>query len=226
MGNQTAARETLRTFQRLREREKEGLAAQDANYDNDKEMRSVAAGFHTDAAAFFFQHGREDLAEAHLKQAVRVAPREVDAWEMLAGFYLKTGALTSAKEVYENLTRLRPGEAGYHASLGTLLLRLKDNDAAVVELKKALELNPNQLEALDHLARICLGTRRELPEALALCRRCVSLQPTAANYDLLAQACYLNAQYDEARAASAQAVQLDPASTLYREHHRRLNEKP
>jgi predicted Zn-dependent protease len=121
-------------------------------------MRHVTAGFHVDAADFFFEHGRKDLAEAHLKQATQVAPAEVQACEILAQLYLKG--------------------------------------------------------------------RRELPEALALCRRCVSLQPTAAHYDLLAQACSLNGHSDEARDASAQAVRLDPNKAVYLEHYRRFNEKP
>jgi Flp pilus assembly protein TadD len=128
--------------------------------------------------------------------------------------------------VYENLTRLRPNQAIYRVRLGTLLLRLKDDAAAEKELKKALELDPNQREALNYLAQIYLGTHRNLPEALALCRRCVSLQPTAANYDLLALACYLNGQSDEARTAATEAVRLDPSKAEYREHFRRLNEKP
>jgi protein O-GlcNAc transferase len=226
IGHDAAARETLKTFQRLRERAKENLAAQDAAYDNDQEIRHVAAGFHTDAAVFFFQHNRQDLAEAHLKQATHVAPQEVSVYETLAGFYMKTGALASARGVYENLTRLRPNQAIYRVRLGSLLMRLKDDGAAVEEFKKALELDPNQIEALSHLAQIHLRARRELPEALILCRRCVSLQPTAANYDLLAQACFLNGQGGEARGASAKAMQLDPGAAVYREHNQRFNQTP
>jgi tetratricopeptide (TPR) repeat protein len=158
IGDKEAARETLQTFQRLRVGDKESLLAQDANYDNEREMRHVTAGFHLDAADFFFERGRKDLAEAHLKQATQVAPAESQACEILAQLYLQG--------------------------------------------------------------------RRELPAALTLCRRCVSLQPTAAHYDLLARACFLNGQNDEARAASARAVRLDPNQAVYREHYRRFNEKP
>ncbi len=224
IGDKIAAAATLKTFLRLRERAKASLAAQDADYDNEKEMRRIAAGFHTDAAAFFFQHGRQDLAEAHLKQAARVNPDEVKSHETLAAFYLKTGALGSAKEEYENLTRLRPKQAVYRVRLGLVLVRLKDEAGAAEELKQALELDPNQLDALDNLARLCLGARRDLPEAVILCRRSVTLQPTAANYDLLAQACYLNGQNGDARAASDQAARLEPGNAVYREHRQRFGE--
>jgi tetratricopeptide (TPR) repeat protein len=157
IGDKEAARQTLNTFQQLRVGDKASLIAQDALYDNDKQMRHVAEQFHMDAADFFFEHGRQDLAESHLKQAIVVAPGEIQACEILARIYIRG--------------------------------------------------------------------RRELPEALELSRRCVTLQPTAANYDLVAQACYLNGQSDEARAASAQAVRLDPGNAAYLEHNRRLNAK-
>ncbi len=158
IGDKAASEETLKTFQRLRVGDKENLVAQDANYDNEKEMRRLTARFHTDAADYFFERGREDLAEAHLKQATVVAPDDVQAYVLLA--------------------------------------------------------------------RLLLRERKELPEALSLGRRCVALQPSAANYDLLAQVSALNGQSDEARDASAQAVRLAPANPAYIDHNRRFSQKP
>jgi tetratricopeptide (TPR) repeat protein len=158
IGDKEAARKTLETFQRLRVSDRESLLTQDAQYNNEKEMRRIAAGFHTDAAAFFFERGRKDLAEIHLRQATIVAPAEGQAYEILARLYL--------------------------------------------------------------------AEHRQLPEALNYSRRCVSLQPTPAHYDLLAQACNLNGLSEEARAASAQAVRLDPGNAAYLAHLRRLNQTP
>jgi tetratricopeptide (TPR) repeat protein len=158
VGDKGAAAESLKSFQRLRVGEKENLVTQDARYDDDKEMRRLAARFHTDVADYFFERGREDLAEAHLKQAVHVAPDDAQAYILLA--------------------------------------------------------------------RIYLNARRELPHALELCRRCVTLQPSPANFDLLAQVCFLNGRSDEARDASAQAVRLDPRNPVYADHARRFSQKP
>ena len=226
LGNENAAQESLKTFQQLKQKEKQVLAANDTAYDDRQVMRSAAAGFHMDAGTFFFQQGHPDLAEAHLRQAMHINPDDVRPCEMLAGYYLRTGALPPAREMYEDLTRLRPQQAAYHVNLGTVLLRLKEYPAAAEELKRALELDPKQPEALNNLARFYLGARRDLPEALALCRRLIDLEPTAANYDLLAQVCHASGQANEARAASAQAVERDPNNPIYREHQRRLAPNP
>ncbi|HEX4646942.1 MAG TPA: tetratricopeptide repeat protein [Verrucomicrobiae bacterium] len=226
LGDQNASKKTLENFQQLKQKEKQTLAANDAAYDDQKIMRSVTVGFHTDAGTLFFQRGRADLAEAHLRQAVRIDPKAVQPCEMLVGYYSRTGALPSAREMYENLTRLRPQQTTYHVNLGTVLLRLKEYPAAAEELKRALELDPKQPEALNNLTRFYLGARRELPEALTLCRRLIDLEPTAANYDLLAQVCYANGQTNDARVASAQAVERDPNNPIYRERQRHLTPNP
>ncbi|MGO8700610.1 MAG: tetratricopeptide repeat protein [Limisphaerales bacterium] len=158
IGDHAAAQQTLQTFQRLRVNDKADLMAQDASYDNEKEMRRIALEFHLDAADFFLRRRRIDLAEAHLKQATVVAPDDAQAYEVLARMYL----------------------AG----------------------------------------------RRELPIALAFSRRCASLQPTAAHYDVLALACEANGLRNEARQAVDQAVRLEPGNAVYLKHQQRLNQNP
>jgi Flp pilus assembly protein TadD len=92
----------------------------------------------------------------------------------------------------------------------------------VEQLKRALQLEPNQPEALNNLARFYLGRRGNLPEALQLSRRLVESDPTAAHYDLLGWALYASGQVKEARDAAAQAVALDPAKAIYRDHYEQL----
>lgn len=189
-------------------------------------MRTLAAGFHTDAAALLFKQQQAELAEAHLQQACRVAPQEPRSHEMLASAYRKTSRLSAARAVYEAMVRTWPSNAAYRVNLGTLLLQMKEPTAAVPELKRALELDPKQPAALANLARCYLGARRETVEALGLCLRLVDLEPTAANYDLLGWAYYANGQAREARKFTAKAVEREPTNPTYREHLRRLEAAP
>ncbi len=225
-GDPDAARESLRTFQLLKQKEKADLDARNTGYDDEKFMRVLAAGFHTEVGELFLQEQQPARAEAHLRQAIRIAPQEPRGYEVLAALLVQTGRLPEARGVYEALVRMQPKQANYRLNLGTVLLQLKDYPAAVEQWKSALELDPRQPEALGNLARFYLGARRDLPEALGLCRRLVELQPAAASYDLLGWACYVNGQTNEARAAAAQAVERDPTNTVYRERYQRLQPQP
>ena len=222
LGAAEAARDSMKTFQQLKQLEKADLDAKNTGYDDEKLMRVLAAGFHTEVAELFLRKQQAALAEAHLRQAVRIAPQEPRGYEVLAALLVQTGRLAEARGLYEALVRLKPRQAGYRLNLGTVLLQLKDHAAAMEELKRALELDPEQPEALGNLARFYLSARRDLPEALGLCRRLVELQPTAASYDLLGWACYVNGQTNEARAAGAQAVEREPTNAVYRERYQRL----
>lgn len=225
-GNPAAAETALTTFRQLKQQEMTELDARNSRYDDEKFMRALTASFHTEVAGYLLRRQQTPLAEAHLRQAVRVAPEEFAAHEMLAGLLLKTGRLAEARPVCEALVRLRPKTAIYHVNLGTLLLQLKDYPAAETELRRALELDPVQPAALNNLARHLLSTQRDLPEALACCRRLVELQPTAASYDLLGWALYANGHTHDARVAAARAVERDPTNAVYRARLEKLQQQP
>jgi tetratricopeptide (TPR) repeat protein len=226
LGDQAGAKAATEAFQKLKQKEKTTLDEQNATYDNEKAMRILAAGFHTDVAAFFLQRQDESLAETNLLRAIKIAFEEPRAYEALASLRMKNGKWEAARGVCEELVRRWPKQAAYRVNLGTILLRLKDYPAAISELKRALDLDPNQVEALNNLVRFHLGARQNPVEALGWCRRLVLLQPTAANYDLLGWALYANGQVQEARQASAEAVRKDPQNPVYQERKRRLDSLP
>ena len=226
LGDVDGARRSLETFRELKQQEKAELDARNTGYDDERFMRALAAGFHTEVAGLLLRQQQSSLAEAHLRQAVLIAPAEPAAYEMLAGLLVKVGRPAEAREPCEALVRLRPSQATYQVNLGTLLLRLGDHPAALQALRRALDLDPAQPAALNNLARYYLGARREPAEALELSRRLADVQPTAASYDLLGWALYANGSTNEARAAAARAVELDPANPVYRERLERLGPQP
>lgn len=226
LGERESAQKTFAVFQKLKREEKTAADAKNAARDNDEEMRAVVSGYHIELAAFYLQRRRTDLAEEHLRQAVSIAPNETMGHESLAAFYLQTGRISEAKPPCETLATLRPDDVTYRVNLGSVLLQLGDHAAAVAHLQRALALDPNQTEALHNLTRFYLGRRQNVGEALGLCRRLTDLQPTAANFDLLAWAFYANGQSANARAASARSVEKEPENATYRERYRRLQQVP
>jgi tetratricopeptide (TPR) repeat protein len=226
VGAGEAARDSMKRFNELKSEEKAELDRRNTGYDDEAFMRALAAGFHTDVAEFLVRKQQVQLAEAHLRQAVRIDPRGPRGYEVLAGLLVQAGQLGEARELYAALVELRPARAGYHLNLGTVLLQLGDHEAGAAELQRALELDPLQPEALRNLSRFQLSARRDLPGALNLCRRLVESKPTAASYDLLAWALYANGRIDEARDAAGHAAELEPTNPGYRERYQRLQAKP
>ena len=226
MGDPEAGRKTLQLFQRLHNKEKASLTAENDAYDDAEHLRSLAANFHTEAATLLLQRHQAASAEAHLRQALFIAPEEVSTRELLLALHLEEGQFPAARTNCEELVRLRPKQASYRSTLARLFLQANDLPHAVEQLKETLALDPKQPEALEHLARCYLAGRQNLPEALALCQRLVALEPSAAHHDLLGRAAYANRRPEEARAACAQAVTLDPTNTVFQEHLRRLSPLP
>jgi tetratricopeptide (TPR) repeat protein len=226
LGNREAAQRALDEFKRLKQVEKQGMGtgADDGNYDNAQEMRSFTADIHAQIARLLIAQGQAALAEAHLRQALAISPRQVNALETLGTLYLRTGRLTEARPLLEQLVELRPRQVSDAVNLGTLLLQLKDYRPAVAQLKRALQLDGDQVQALNNLARFYLSSKVEVPEALALCQRLVAVAPEAENYDLLGWAYYANGQLKDALAATAQAVAKEPGNAAFVERHRRLTE--
>lgn len=226
LGLAGAAQESLQRFQELKRKEQTELDVENVSLDDAKTMQALAASFHIEMAGLSLKQRQPAPAEAHLRQAVRIDPEEPHGREMLASLLLQTGQLAEARAEYQKLVQLRPAQVAYRLNLGTVALQLKDYPAAITEWKRALELDPRQPEALANLARFYLSARRDLPEALALCRRLVEVRPAGASYDLLGWAFYANGQTNQARAAAAQAVERDPENAVYRERLRKLTPAP
>lgn len=100
---------------------------------------SVAAGQFADA-----------LAEYH--EALRIAPRNVDAEIGLAQAYRGVRNFDAAKQTLEQARREHPKSAAPLAMLGDLDLELQTYDAAIAQLSAALALEPANVDARNRLA--------------------------------------------------------------------------
>ena len=78
--------------------------------------------------AGIIEHGRDDVI-----------------WLLETGFvYLEMGQTEAARETFEGLVALEPGQATYHAALGQVLTEEGNLSEARRALRKAVELDPGQ----------------------------------------------------------------------------------
>ena len=226
LDNRDQARVTLQKFNELKRQEQQAADTRNLSRDDTQNVEALVATFHTDLATVFLRRGQAEPAEDHLRQAIALAPDQALAYSLLATHLFQTQRAPIARPLLEELVRLDPADLTYRVNLGTLLLQLGEPEPAVEHLTHALQLDPNQPEALNNLARFFLGQRRNLADALEYSRRLAATHPIATSFDLLGWAAFANGLLEEARAATARAAELDPANPVYRQRLERLETKP
>jgi serine/threonine-protein kinase len=120
-----------------------------------------------------------------------IAQDAVEGGAVALGPKAKTAALRAVE--------LDGGSPQAHAALGAVLFHLYwDWAGAERELRRALELDPNELEALDYHSRLCITVGR-FPEAITARTRAIELDPLSTFPRWQLGAAYLWArQYDAA----------------------------
>jgi tetratricopeptide (TPR) repeat protein len=113
----------------------EFVAAQRFNADR-PEARSTLG-------AFYARRGRNSEAEAEYKAALRLSPQFAGASINLADLYRQTGREGDGQAVLQDAVKIVPDDGGLHHALGLSLVRLKRLDEALVELRRAADLDRN-----------------------------------------------------------------------------------
>jgi predicted CXXCH cytochrome family protein len=114
----------------------EFVAAQRHNADR-PEARSTLGHFYA-------RRGLAAEAEAEYKAALRLSPQFAPAAINLADLYRQRGRDGDGEEVLRAAIDASPRHAGLHHALGLTLTRLKRNDGAIAELRRAAEIEPER----------------------------------------------------------------------------------
>ena len=125
---------------------------------------------------------RDGLA---LVERVAVQRNAADAYALAGKTWLKLGEPDKALKDLEEAVRLNPGADGIYTLRGVAREGSFDNAGAEADLRKALDQNPNDLEAAVHLGAI-LYNRRDLPAAKTWLDRALQIDPSSlfARYEL------------------------------------------
>ena len=124
------------------------------------------------------QIGRYDEAAQQLQQVVKMDPNFAPGWATLAvvknfGVLSQTDAIKTAEADARRAITLAPNLAAGHAALG---LALGHGPAAQASLRRALQLDPNDIEAMNWLAN-SLDNKTQKDEKLQLYSRIAEIEP-------------------------------------------------
>jgi len=151
-----------------------------------------------------------DASKAYEK-ALKKAPKELAALNLLADAQLNLGKNARALETAHKATALKPDMPSTWMVKGSAQRRLGKYNDAITSLKTALELKPDYADALMTLA----GTLRDagrLDEAIDAYESLLEMAPDMAMaYYNLANALHADGQGDEAVFAYESAIEHDPS---------------
>jgi predicted TPR repeat methyltransferase len=122
------------------------------------------------------RQGRRDEAIDFVKRALKLAPRNADAWNNLGNMLLAANDEKAAELAYTNTTNLKPDNAEAWYNLANLFRRQRRRDDAVRCYKRVLDLNPKFAGAYENIALLLLRIGR--PDLTAdVYRRWLTAEP-------------------------------------------------
>ena len=161
---------------------------------------------------------RESLerAIAAFEQATQHDPEYANAWAALGGAYNLKGSFLSlrdltkkAVETEQRALAIDPDHADAHAWLGSALLALGRTDDAIVELKRAVKLDPENGQVHQGLARAYWVGKGDFAAAIPEFERAIELNPEAGySYLQLGLLLAWEGRYEQAEEVCRRAVDL------------------
>ncbi len=217
------ARKHRQKFQELKAADRKARKDQrDALLDEVRREREHVAGSHTDAGHVYLGYGDAGKAQRLWLRAATLDPKNTACRGALATLYQRANRPTAALEICRQIEAVEPENPINYLRIGFLCRQLQRPDAAEEAFRKVLQLAPQRPEGYAALAQLYLQTDRQLAEAKTLAARAVELQPSAANYGTLAEACQKNGDLRGGLSALQRALQLDPDNAKYRRMHQRI----
>lgn len=166
---------------------------------------------------------RFEEARAHLDAMIKANPKDMDAVIALARIQHARKMFDACAGTYGQAIDLLPKVGKPNWTLfyfrGICNERNKNWPAAEVDLKKALELNPEQPQVMNYLGYSWVDQGTYLDQGLDLIRRAAALRPDDGSIvDSLGWAYYRLGRYDDAVTELERAVELMPQDPVINDH--------
>lgn len=93
---------------------------------------------------------------------------------------MEEGKIEEAKKIYEGLTVISPDDYYFHSVLGAIYQRLNDNDGALKEYDRAIELKPDDIPSIVNSAEVLLNSGK-LIESSERLKKAIELDKSGEN---------------------------------------------
>jgi tetratricopeptide (TPR) repeat protein len=194
-----------------------------ALYDSVPESSPLRVNADVQASLLLESMGKTKDASEHLQAVVAAYPRNADALTALANLQRSRKLYNEAVSTYTRALEI-PGTPEKSKWLlyyyrGIANERRKNWPAAEADLKKALELNPDQASVLNYLGYSWVDQGMNVDEAFRMLRRAVDLKSRDGYIvDSLGWAYYRLGRWDDAMRELEKAIDLKPADPVINDH--------
>ena len=204
------------------ERMKQEEAAIDL-YDSVPKDSALRVNADVQAALLLETLGKSKEATEHLAAVVDANPKNQEALTALGNLQRSRKLFNEAADTYSRVIALqqKPDKSQWllYYYRGIANERRKNWPAAEADLKKALELNPDQPLVLNYLGYSWVDQGVNLDEAFKMLRRAVDLrQRDGYVVDSLGWAYYRLGRYDDAVRELEKAIDLKPSDPVINDH--------
>jgi len=115
-------------------------------------------------------------AETEYKAALRLSPQYASAAINLADLYRQLGRDAEGENVLRSAIAISPEQGGLHHALGLTLTRLKQPEAALIELRRAAELEPDRAR-YPYVYAVALHSAGRRSDAIELLKKSLARHP-------------------------------------------------
>jgi tetratricopeptide (TPR) repeat protein len=166
---------------------------------------------------------RNDAAIAELKALTVSDPADLEAWTALGDTYRSTQKFAEASDAYDHaialLSPVKAKDWPIYFARAVSEEGAKNWNAAEVDLKRALQLAPNEPAVLNYLGYSYVDQNRNITEALAMLEKARSLRPTDGYItDSVGWAYFKLGRYADAAKTLESAVELIPGDSTINDH--------
>jgi len=179
---------------------------------------------HEQLGQYYLEQERTDDAIREYEEAARLSPASPRAQLGLALAYRRKGDLTKSRQTFEKLLGENPQTAEGQRLLADLYAEQKIYADAIGHYEQALRMDPKDAITHNNLAWLLATSEdqkfRDPVKALEHARRAVDLSggKEASFVDTLAEAHYVNGNFQEAVKVQTRALELDPNNSELQEH--------
>lgn len=154
--------------------------------------------------------GRPDMAIAHIKAALRLNPKYIEAHNNLAVMYHKTGRSKDAIARLQKVLVHNPEYSQGYCNLGFIYTDLNRDDEAITQINEAIKYDPDLALAHNLLGNIYAEQNRAR-EAVAEFQEALKINPDYSHArNNLGHVFYELGRYEEAVKEFQEAIRLDP----------------